>query len=267
MRKHLALFQSSLQACARTLGILLLLILPTFVAYEESFAATVPVGPPTGLSDPLPAPLRTRWVDRCGRGTAGICGSVACADTGTCTNQNAPCCTLHYAAGSRSVQPGDRIYVRAGANASDVYNELDGENGKWAYATLAPFVKGTARCAGGANAGWSCTSDAGCPGSTCAYNPVQLVAYPEPDGSRAAIDPGGTTPPSTGGTSCWGGAPGHYAGIDFNISTCGSGIANDRTECYGGAQEGKPCSSVADCAGGVACAASPWYWIVDGFTF
>lgn len=252
---------------ARALGIFLLLILSALVASGESLAATVPVGPPTGLSDPLPAPLRTRWVDRCGRGTAGVCGSVACADTGTCTSQNAPCCTLHYAAGSRSVQPGDRIYVRAGANGSDVYNELDGENGKWAYATLAPFVKGTARCAGGSNAGWGCTSDAGCPGSTCAYNPVQLVAYPESDGSRAAIDPGGTTPPSTGGTSCWGGAPGHYAGIDFNISTCGSGIGNDRTECYGGSQEGKPCSSVSDCAGGVACAASPWYWIVDGFTF
>jgi hypothetical protein len=255
------------RGCARALGFLLLLILPTFVAYEESLAATVPVGPPAGLSDPLPAPLRTRWVDRCGRGTAGVCGSVTCADTGTCTNQNAPCCTLHYAAGSRSVQAGDRIYVRAGANASDVYNELDSENGKWGYATLAPFVKGTARCAGGANAGWGCTSDAGCPGSTCTYNPVQLVAYPEPDGSRAAIDPRGTTPPTTGGTNCWGGAPGHYAGIDFNISTCGSGIGNDRTECYGGSQEGKPCSSVSDCAGGVACAASPWYWIVDGFTF
>src|SRR5262249_1990927 len=78
-------------------------------------AATVPIGPPTGLSDPLPAPLRTRWVDRCGRGAAGICGSVTCADTGTCTSQNAPCCTLHYAAGRTDVQAGDRIYVRAGA--------------------------------------------------------------------------------------------------------------------------------------------------------
>jgi hypothetical protein len=245
-------------------GVLLVILVPMS---GDIMAATVPIGPPTGLSDPLPAPLRTRWVDRCGRGSAGICGSVQCADTGTCTDQNAPCCTLHYAAGSRSVQAGDRIYVRAGANSSDVYNELDSENGKWAYATLSPFVKGTARCAGGTNAGWGCTSDAGCPGSTCAYNPVQLVAYPEPDGSRAAIDPGGTTPPSTGGTSCWGGAPGHYAGVDFNISTCGSGLGNDRTECYGGTQEGKPCSTVADCPGGVACAASPWYWIIDGFTF
>src|SRR5262245_30851250 len=230
-------------------------------------AATVPIGAPTGLSDPLPPPLRTLWVDRCGRGTVGTCGSVTCADSGDCTNQNAPCCTLHYAAGRTDVRAGDRIWVRAGADDSDVYNELDSENGKWGYATLAPFVKGTARCAGGTHSGWSCTSDAGCPGSTCSYNPVQLVAYSEADGSRAAIDPGGTTPPSTGGTSCWGGSPGHYVGVDFNISTCGSTIGNDRTECYGGAEEGKPCSSVGDCAGGVACAAAPWYWIIDGFTF
>src|SRR5262249_59664874 len=132
------------------------------------------------------------------------------------------------------VQAGDRIYVRAGADESDVYNELDRENGKWAYATLAPFVKGTARCAGGTRAGWGCTSDAGCPGSSCAYNPVQLVAYPETDDSRAAIDPGGTTPPSTGGTNCWGGAPGHYARAGFNISTCASGTWDDRRPCSGG---------------------------------
>src|SRR5262245_13256577 len=257
---------SACDARRRIIGVLLLAV-SALTGYQDGIAATVPIGPPTGPSDPLPPPLRTRWVDRCGRGTAGVCGSVACADTGTCTNQNAPCCTLHYAAGSRSVQAGDRIYVRAGANASDVYNELDGENGKWAYATLAPFVKGTARCAGGVNAGWGCTSDAGCPGSTCAYNPIQLVAYPEPDGSRAAIDPGGTTPPSTGGTTCWGGAPGHYAGVDFNISTLGSGLGTGRNECYAGTQEGKPCSTVADCPGGVACAPSPWYWIIDGFTF
>ena len=230
-------------------------------------AATVPIGPPTGLSDPLPTPLRSRWVDRCGRGVAGTCGSVACSDAGDCTNQNAPCCTLHYGAGRTDVRAGDRIYVRAGADASDVYKELDSENGKWGFATLGPFVKGTARCAGGTNSGWSCTSDAGCPGSACAYNPVQLIAYPEADGSRAAIDPGGTTPPTTGGTNCWGGTPGHYVGIDFNISTCGSTIGNDRTECYGGSQEGKPCSSLGDCPGGVACAPAPWYWIVDGFTF
>ena len=73
---------------------------------------------------------------------------------------------------NRASRPAIGIYVRAGADDSDVYNELDGENGKWGYATLAPFVKGTARCAGGTRSGWGCTSDAGCPGSTCAYNPV-----------------------------------------------------------------------------------------------
>src|SRR5215472_15572608 len=83
---------------ARTSTTLLMLV--AMSAYGEALATTVPIGPPTGLSEPLPAPLRIRWVDRCGRGTAGVCGSVACSDTGTCTNQNAPCCTLHYAAGS-----------------------------------------------------------------------------------------------------------------------------------------------------------------------
>jgi hypothetical protein len=136
-----------------------------------ALAATVPIGPPTGLSDPLPPPLRTRWVDRCGRGTVGTCGSVTCADSGDSTNQNAPCCTLYYAAGRTDVRAGDRIWVRARADDSDVYNELDSENGKWGYATLAPFVKGTARGAGGTHSGWGCTSDAGCPGSSCSFPP------------------------------------------------------------------------------------------------
>jgi len=258
-----------LRACRIALFFILLSLLARGTEGLDGIAAaaTVPIGAPTGLSDPLPAPLRTRWVDRCGRGVAGICGSVTCADRDDCSSQNAPCCTLHYGAGSTGVRAGDRIYVRAGANDSDVYNELDGENGKWAYSTLAPLTKGIARCAGGPNAGWGCTADAGCPGSTCAYNPVQLVAYPEADGSRARIDPGRTTPPTTGGTSCWGGAPGHYAGVDFNVSTCGGALGNDRNECYGGSQEGKPCATVADCAGGVACGPAPWYWIIDGFTF
>src|SRR5215831_1678627 len=115
---------------------------------------TVPVGPPTDLSDPLPTPIRTRWVDRAGRGSAGFPGSVMCQDVGDCTSQNVPCCTLAYAAGANTVRAGDRIYVRSGSNDNDVYNELDNQNGKWAFSTLGPLVKGTARCVAGANAGW-----------------------------------------------------------------------------------------------------------------
>src|SRR5262245_3265524 len=44
-------------------------------------AATVPIGPPASYAgDAWPSPTRTLWVDRCGRGTAGVCGAVPCSD-------------------------------------------------------------------------------------------------------------------------------------------------------------------------------------------
>ncbi len=236
-------------------------------------AVTVPIGQPAShRGDAWPTPLRTLWVDRCGRGAAGICGSVACSDANPGTSQNAPLCTLAKA--GDVAQPGDLINVRPGSTTSDVYWEADTERGKVLRATLSASVKGTAMCAGGSKSGWGCTADAGCPGSFCDYRPVVLKAY-EPDGQPVRIDPGGKHPPDFGADQCFSrtGRYGRYAGLAFGgAGSCApasnGGVRNDRTECYGGASEGKPCSSLSECgSGAVACAARPWYWVVDGFHF
>lgn len=216
--------------------------------------ATVPIGPPaTFTGDVLPTPVRTLWVDRASRGGT-------CSDSNSCTEQTAPCCTLARA--NQVSQAGDRIEVRAGANGgASGYWEADDVGGKWNVATLSVNTKGTARCVAGACAGWGCTSDAGCPGSTCDYRPVVWHAYAEPDGSRAHIDPMGNHPPEYGATACNGGVAGRFIGINFNNPSCTP--TNDRLECYGGTEEGKPCGT---CAGGGTCGANPWYQVFDGFT-
>jgi len=224
------------------------------------------VGAPAAYTgDTWPTPTRTLWVDRCGRGNAGPCGSVACSDANDCTLKGAPCCTLRRA--NQRSQAGDLINVRSGANSADVYWEVDDVDSKWAVATLSFFTKGTARCVGGSKAGWGCTTTAGCPGSTCAYKPVVWKAFAESDGSRAIINPGGHHPtdPIFGGTNCNGGVPGRYIGLNFGNPAC-VGTNNDRLECFGGTEEGKPCTADGDCGGGGTCGTTPWYVIVDGFT-
>ncbi len=235
-------------------------------AAAAAHAATVPIGPPEShLGDSWPTPRRTLWVDRCGRGAAGVCGAVTCADSNACTSQNAPCCTLARA--NQVAQAGDLVNVRAGASGGlDGYWEVDNLDARWGIATLSPRAKGTARCAAGANAGWGCTSDAGCPGSTCDYRPIVWYAYREADGSRAHIDPMGNHPPSFGATNCNGGIAGRYIGVNFMDPAC-LNPANDRLECYGGTQEGKPCSGDGDCGGGGQCGNNPWYTVFDGFAF
>jgi hypothetical protein len=238
-----------------------------------AISATVPLGPPASYrGDSWPAPLRTLWVDRCGRGASGACGSVACSDANPGTSKSAPLCTLAKA--GDLAQPGDLINVRPGASASDVYWEQDKLRNKDGHATLAASVKGTATCAGGTRSGWGCTSDAGCPGSTCDYRPVVLKAYEE-DGVPVYINPGGKHPPDFGADQCWSntGNSGRYVGLAIGgPGSCApasyGGVRNERTECFGGSNEGKPCSSLSDCgSGAVACASRPWYWIVDGFSF
>jgi hypothetical protein len=236
-------------------------------------AATVPIGRPAShLGDAWPAPLRTLWVDRCGRGDAGACGAVQCSDANPGTSRNAPLCTLGRA--GDLAQPGDLINVRAGSSAADGYWEQDRYRSKIGLATMAASVKGTATCAGGSRAGWGCTADASCPGSWCDYRPVVLKAYAA-DGVPVHIDPAGKHPPDFGADQCWTrtGNYGRYVGLAFGgAGSCAppefGGVRNERTECYGGALEGKPCASLAECgSGAVGCGARPWYWIVDGFHF
>ncbi len=242
-------------------------------SFNLAGAVTVPLGPPTShRGDAWPSPLRTLWVDRCGRGTIGACGSVACSDANDGTNPNAPLCTLGQA--GDLARPGDVINVRPGRDATDVYWEPDKTRGKVGQAVLAASVKGTATCAGGSRSGWGCTSDAHCPGSTCDFRPVVLRAY-EPDGEPVRIDPGGKHPPDFGADQCWTriGNFGRFIGLAIaGTGSCNppdsGGVRNERLECYGGAEEGKPCTVLSDCGtGATACAARPWYWIVDGFDF
>jgi hypothetical protein len=234
-------------------------------------AVTVPLGPPQNYTgDAWPTPRRTLWVDRCGRGVGGICGSVACSDGNAGTDQNAPLCTLGKA--GDLAQPGDLINVRAGTTPADGYWEPDTFGGRGGYAALHVSIKGTATCASGPRAGWGCTSDASCPESACDYRPIVLAAY-DGDGEPVHIDPSGHHPDNMGADQCWSTNYGRYVGLAFGgPGSCAppayGGMRNDRTECYGGPDEGKPCSSIADCgSGAVACAARPYYWIVDGFHF
>jgi hypothetical protein len=245
------------------------LLLAIMLAGSPALAVTVPTGPPLRYTgDAWPPPMRTLWVDRCGRGLAGICGSVRCSDSNAGTEQNAPLCTLGEA--DAVAQPGDLINVRAGMTPADGYWEPDTVNGKSGYAVLHVSIKGTATCAGGPRAGWGCTSDASCPQSACDYRPIVLAAY-DGDGEPVHIDPSGHDPDNMGADQCWSTNYGRYVGLAFGgPGSCAppayGGVRNDRTECYGGPDEGKPCSSVAECgSGAVACAARPYYWIVDGF--
>jgi hypothetical protein len=242
------------------------------VAGAPARAVTVPIGPPAShLGDAWPAPLRTLWVDRCGRGDAGACGSVQCSDANPGTSRNAPLCTLGKA--GDLAEPGDLINVRAGWSASDGYWEADRFRQKIGRATLAPSVKGTATCVGGTRAGWGCTSDASCPSGSCDYRPIVLKAYAG-DGVPVHIDPAGKHPPDFGADQCWSqtGNYGRYVGLGFGPGSCAppdaGGVRNERLECYGGTREGKPCSGKSDCgSGAVACASRPWYWVIDGFEF
>jgi hypothetical protein len=241
------------------------------VVHGSTEAATVPIGPPESYAgDTWPSPTRTLWVDRCGRGVAGICGTVGCSDDNAGTDRNAPLCTLGKA--GDLAQPGDLINVRAGTSPGDGYWEPDTFRGKGGYATLQVSVKGTATCAGGPHAEWGCTSDGGCPDSTCDYRPIVLAAY-DGDESPVHIDPSGHHPDTMGASQCWSNKYGRYVGIAFGGSgSCApavyGGVRNDRNECYGGPSEGKPCSGIAECgSGAVACAARPYYWVVDGFSF
>src|SRR5215831_7908007 len=150
--------------------------------------------PPAAYNgDPIPTPLRTLWVDRCGRGNAGTCGSVTCSDANAGTSKNAPLCTLGSAAAKAIA--GDQIEVRAGATPGnggvDGYWEVDTHGGQWGTSTMAPSTKGTARCAAGTKANWNCHSDADCPSSTCVYHPIVLHGFVEAGGAVAEINPNG----------------------------------------------------------------------------
>jgi len=166
---------------------------------------------------------------------------------------------------SKLSQPGDLINVRAGADGGLYgYWEVDNLDGRWAIATVSPQAKGLARCVGGTRAGWDCTSDATCTdGGVCDYRPIVYHAFEEADGSVAHIDPMGMHPADFGGTNCNGGVAGRYIGFNFSNPACVN-PRNERMVCYGGTEEGKPCGT---CVGGGVCAVSPWYTIVDGFTF
>jgi len=247
---------------------LLVPILALVVLATPAWAANAPKGPPESyLGDPIPTPLRTLWVDRCGRGNAGTCGSVSCSSSSGCgTTKNTPCCSLKdIQLISGGLQPGDQINVRAGTSAADGYWEVDDGGGKWAISTMSPTVKGTALCVAGAHAGWVCSSDADCPSSTCDYRPIVLKGFVEGDGSVPHIDPSGHGVAATGGTQC-NAIPGRYIGIGFSNPGCLL-VSNDHKQCYGGSTEGKPCTTTADCTGATACASAPWHWILDGLTF
>ena len=183
-----------------------------------------------------------------------------------CTNQNAPCCTLHYAAGSTDVRAGDRIYVRAGANASDVYKELDGENGKWAYATLAPFMKGTraARVAptrAGGVPPMPVVPARPAPTTRCSSSPIprrtgrarpSIRAAPRRRAPAARVA-GAARPDTTPASTSTSRRAARRSGTTAPSATAGRRRAS----------RARP----RRLRGRRRLRSAPWYWIIDGFTF
>jgi hypothetical protein len=197
------------------IGLLLLVTLLVLLLWHRAFGAGTPTGPPASAGgDAWPTPLRTLFIDRCGRGSVGTCGSTTCSHTGPGTSINAPLCWLSDIwNGTAALTPGTLIKLRPGdPTAADkgVYGEVDthlGALGSFnADSTFAPTVKGTSVCTGGTHAGWTCragfetTDCAG--GGTCTYQPIVLQGTTEA-GITATLDPtfvGGIV--ATGGTTC-----------------------------------------------------------------